>query len=68
MMLFEIMLFQHGGGSELALSSSLPKMRVRDRDHEKAIVSALRATADKISEDFRAVQAPEVVSTSRGRR
>jgi IclR family acetate operon transcriptional repressor len=65
---FGVPVFNPVGEVNVALSSSLPKMRVRDRDHEKAIVSALRATADKISADFRAVQAPEVVSTSRGRR
>jgi DNA-binding IclR family transcriptional regulator len=52
----------------VALSASLPKMRVRDQDHEKAIVAALRTTADKISADFRAAQSPELASTSRGRR
>jgi hypothetical protein len=52
----------------IALSSSVPKMRVRDQDHEKAIVASLRATAEKISMDFRAAQMPETVSTSRGRR
>jgi DNA-binding IclR family transcriptional regulator len=65
---FGVPVFNPGGEVNVALSSSLPKMRVRDRDHEKAIVSALRAAADKISADFRAAHAPEVVSTSRGRR
>jgi DNA-binding IclR family transcriptional regulator len=52
----------------VALSASLPKMRVRDREHEKAIVAALRAAAEKISADFRATQSPEMASMSRGRR
>jgi DNA-binding IclR family transcriptional regulator len=52
----------------VALSASFPKMRVRDREHEKAIVAALRATAENISMDFRAAQAPELVSTLRARR
>jgi DNA-binding IclR family transcriptional regulator len=65
---FGVPVFNPAGEVNVALSSSLPKMRVRDRDHERAIVAALRATADKISADFRAAQAPELVSTSRGRR
>jgi DNA-binding IclR family transcriptional regulator len=52
----------------VALSTSVPKMRVRDQDHERAIVAALRATAENISADFRAAQASEPVSTSRARR
>jgi IclR family acetate operon transcriptional repressor len=65
---FGVPVFNAAGEVNVALSSSLPKMRVRDQDHEKAIVAALRATSDKISADFRAVQSPELVSTSRGRR
>jgi DNA-binding IclR family transcriptional regulator len=65
---FGLPVFNAAGDVNVALSSSLPKTRVRDQDHEKVIVSALRATADKISADFRAVQSPEAVSTSRGRR
>jgi DNA-binding IclR family transcriptional regulator len=65
---FGVPVFHPAGEVNVALSSSLPKMRVRDRDHERAIVAALRATADKISADFRAAQTPELVSTSRVRR
>jgi IclR family acetate operon transcriptional repressor len=65
---FGVPVFNAAGEVNVALSSSLPKMRVRDQDHEKAIVAALRATADKIAADFRAAQAPELVSTSRVRR
>jgi IclR family acetate operon transcriptional repressor len=65
---FGVPVFNAAGEVNVALSSSLPKMRVRDQDHEKAIVAALRATADKISADFRAAQSPELASTSRGRR
>jgi DNA-binding IclR family transcriptional regulator len=65
---FAVPVFNAAGEVNLALSSSLPKMRLRDQDHEKAIVAALRATAEKISADFRAAQAPELVSTSRARR
>jgi DNA-binding IclR family transcriptional regulator len=65
---FGVPVFSAGGEVNVALSASVPKMRVRDQDHEKAIVAALRAAAENISADFRASQAPEPVSTSRGRR
>jgi DNA-binding IclR family transcriptional regulator len=65
---FGVPVFQAAGEVNVALSASLPKMRVRDREHEKAIVAALRAAAEKISADFRATQAPEMASMSRGRR
>ena len=65
---FGVPVFNAAGEVNVALSSSVPKMRVRDQEHEKAIVAALRATAEKISADFRAAQSPELVSTSRARR
>jgi DNA-binding IclR family transcriptional regulator len=65
---FGVPVFNAAGEVNVALSSSVPKMRVRDQNHEKAIVAALRAAAEKISADFRTAQAPETVSTSRGRR
>jgi DNA-binding IclR family transcriptional regulator len=65
---FGVPIFSVGGDVNVALSSSIPKMRVRDRDHEHAIIAALRSTADKITADYRATQAPELVSTSRARR
>jgi DNA-binding IclR family transcriptional regulator len=65
---FGVPVFNAAGEVNVALSSSVPKMRVRDQEHEKAIVAALRATAEKISADFRAAQSPEAVNTSRGRR
>jgi DNA-binding IclR family transcriptional regulator len=65
---FGVPVFNGAGEVNVALSSSVPKMRVRDRDHEKAIVAALRAASENISADFRAAQAPELVSTLRGRR
>jgi DNA-binding IclR family transcriptional regulator len=65
---FGVPVFNSSGEVNVALSASVPKMRVRDREHEKAIVAALRATAENISADFRAAQAPELVSTLRGRR
>jgi IclR family acetate operon transcriptional repressor len=65
---FGVPVFNAAGEVNLALSSSIPKMRVRDRTHEKAIIAALRAAADKISTDFSAVQPSEMASTSRVRR
>jgi DNA-binding IclR family transcriptional regulator len=65
---FGVPVFNSSGEANVALSASVPKMRVRDREHEKAIVAALRATAENISKDFRAAQAPELVSTLRARR
>jgi DNA-binding IclR family transcriptional regulator len=65
---FGVPVFNASGEVNVALSASVPKMRVRDREHEKAIVAALRATAENISGDFRAAQAPELVSTLRARR
>ena len=41
-----------------AISASLPKSRVGDASHEKAIIAALKATADKISAELREVPAP----------
>ena len=65
---FGVPVFNVAGEVNVALSTSVPKMRVRDKDHEKAIIAALRATAENISSDFVAFQAPELVSTLRGRR
>jgi DNA-binding IclR family transcriptional regulator len=65
---FGVPVFDAAGEVHVALSASFPKMRVRDEDHEKAIVAALRTTAGNISADCRAAQTPELVSTSRGRR
>lgn len=65
---FGVPVFHIAGEVNVALSSSMPKMRLRDQDHEKAIVAALRATADKISAEFRIAQSAELASTSRGRR
>jgi DNA-binding IclR family transcriptional regulator len=65
---FGVPVFHIAGEVNVALSSSMPKMRVRDQSHEKAIVAALYATADRISAEFRTAQPPELISTSRGRR
>lgn len=65
---FGVPVFHIAGEVNVALSSSMPKMRVHDQNHEKAIVAALHATADRISAEFRAAQPPELTSMSRGRR
>ena len=48
---FAVPVFNAAGEVNLALSSSLPKMRLRDQDHEKAIVAALRVTTRKLCDD-----------------
>ena len=65
---FGVPIFSAAGEVNVALSASVPKMRVRDQDHEKAIITALRATAENISADVRAGQTAEPVSMSRGHR
>lgn len=65
---FGVPVYNAAGEVNVALSTSIPKIRVRDQEHEKAIVAALRATAEKISSDFRSAQTPESVNTLRGRR
>jgi DNA-binding IclR family transcriptional regulator len=65
---FGVPIFSATGEVNVALSASVPKMRVRDQAHEKAIIAALRTTTEHISADFRASQTPEPVSTSRGHR
>lgn len=59
---FGVPVFNAAGEVNVALSTSFPKMRVRDEDHERAIVAALRAAAENISADLRASQGPELVS------
>jgi DNA-binding IclR family transcriptional regulator len=46
---FGVPIFNAGKEVKVALSTSFPKARVRDKEHEKAIVSALRAASDQIS-------------------
>jgi DNA-binding IclR family transcriptional regulator len=36
-----------------AISSSMPKSRLRDLDHEKAIIAAVQAAAEQLSEDLK---------------
>ncbi len=63
---FGVPVFNPAGEVNVALSTSFPKMRVRDAEHEKAIIAALRATAENISADLHAFQAPETFSKPRG--
>jgi IclR family acetate operon transcriptional repressor len=65
---FGVPVFNPAGEVNVALSTSFPKMRVRDAEHEKAIIAALRAAAENISADLHAFQAPETFSKPRGRR
>jgi IclR family acetate operon transcriptional repressor len=50
---FAVPIFASGGDVSAAVSLSLPKSRERDADHRKAILAALRATADQIAADLR---------------
>lgn len=56
---FGVPVFDPAGEVHVALSTSVPKMRVRDNSIEKGIVAALRATAEKISTDFRLAHSSE---------
>ncbi len=49
---FGVPVFNAAGEVKAALSSSFPKVRVRDAEHEKAIVNALRQTSKLISSDL----------------
>jgi DNA-binding IclR family transcriptional regulator len=40
------------GQVSAAISSSMPKTRLRDEDHEKTIIAALRATAEQLALDL----------------
>jgi DNA-binding IclR family transcriptional regulator len=50
---FGVPIFGPAGDVGAAISVSLPKARVVDADHRKAILAALRATADQIASDLR---------------
>lgn len=65
---FAVPVYNIGGEVNVALSASLPKMRVRDQDHEKAIIAALRLASKKISTDFSASQGASMINKSHGRR
>jgi DNA-binding IclR family transcriptional regulator len=56
---FGVPVFDPAGEVHVALSTSVPKMRIRDNSHEKAIVAALRVTAERISTDFCLAQLSE---------
>ncbi len=65
---FGVPVFNPAGEVDVALSTSFPKMRVHGEDQEKAIIAALRDTAQKISADLRSAQGPELPNNSPGRR
>ena len=50
---FAVPIFGSAGHVGAAVSFSLPKARVQDEDHRKAILSALRVVADQIAADLR---------------
>jgi len=50
---FGVPIFGPAGNVGAAISASLPKSRELDADHRKAILDALRATADQIAADLR---------------
>lgn len=50
---FGVPIFSAAGEVASAISVSLPKARVGDKDHQKAIMAALRAAADQIAADLR---------------
>jgi DNA-binding IclR family transcriptional regulator len=50
---FGVPVYDPAGEVHAALSTSVPKMRIRDSSHEKKIVAALKATSEKITKDFK---------------
>jgi IclR family acetate operon transcriptional repressor len=65
---FAVPVFNIAGDVNVALSASLPKMRIHDAGHEKRILAALRTTSENISAEFLASQGAAFVNKSRGRR
>jgi IclR family acetate operon transcriptional repressor len=49
---FGVPIFGSGGEVTAAISVSLPKMRVLDGEHRKALLDALKTTADQIADDL----------------
>jgi DNA-binding IclR family transcriptional regulator len=49
---FSVPVFGTGGQVSAAISLSMPKTRLRDVEHEKSIIAALRATADQLALDL----------------
>lgn len=49
---FSVPIFSANGQVSAAISSSIPKMRVRDAEHEKEIIAAARATAEQLALDL----------------
>src|SRR6185437_4609583 len=51
---FSVPIFGENEHVAAAISLSMPKSRLRDLDHEKSIISALRITADQLADDLKA--------------
>ncbi|HEY4045329.1 MAG TPA: IclR family transcriptional regulator [Acidobacteriaceae bacterium] len=49
---FSVPIFGPNGQVSAAISSSMPKTRLRNAEHEKAIIAAVRATAEQIALDL----------------
>jgi DNA-binding IclR family transcriptional regulator len=50
---FSVPIFGVNGQVSAAISSSMPKTRLRNLEHEKAIIAAVRATAEQIALDLK---------------
>lgn len=50
---FSVPIFGANGQVSAAISSSIPKTRVRDAEHEKEIIAAARATAEQLALDLK---------------
>ncbi len=46
-------IFGPNGQVSAAISSSMPKTRLRDAEHEQAIIAAVRACADQVASDLK---------------
>lgn len=49
---FSVPVFSASGQVSAAISTSLPKMRLRDADHEQAIIATIRRTAEQMALDL----------------
>ena len=50
---FSVPVFGPNGQVSAAISSSMPKTRLRDAAHEGSIIAAVRATAEQLALDLR---------------
>jgi DNA-binding IclR family transcriptional regulator len=49
---FSVPIFGASGQVSTAVSTSIPKMRLRDAEHERSIIATIRATAEQIASDL----------------